>query len=85
MSKEQFVDDEFTPFISYQPQWLMAHPPYFNIKKDMHAKEGDKYVFWKHASEAETQQTTHYLEIFLVEALKTFWLLFERDPIYTKT
>ncbi len=51
----------------------------------MHAKEGDKYVFWEHASEAETQQTTHCLEIFLVEALETFWLLFERDPIYTKT
>jgi hypothetical protein len=61
------------------------HIRYFNIKTDMHAKEGDKYVFWEHASEAETQQTTHCLEIFLVEALETFWLLFERDPIYTKT
>jgi hypothetical protein len=49
------------------------------------AKEGDKYVFCEHASEAQTQQTTHYLEIFLVEALETFWLLFERDPIYAKT
>jgi hypothetical protein len=54
--------------------------------QDIYAyKGGDKYVFWEHASEAETQQTTHYLEIFLVEALETFWLLFERDPIYTKT
>jgi hypothetical protein len=32
MSKEQFVEDEFTTFISYEPQWSMAHPPYFNIK-----------------------------------------------------
>jgi hypothetical protein len=38
----------------------------------MHAKEGDKYVFWEHASEAETQQTTHCLEIFIVESSRNF-------------
>jgi hypothetical protein len=40
MSKEQFVEDEFTTFISYEPQWSMAHPRYFNIKTDMHCKGG---------------------------------------------